>query len=90
MRNSLITNRPCLEFAPSSPSRLVSGARAERAPIERCRTKETSDEGTARGEEGNPTNRPKLFSEIRRFFRASSEMIFARINPYGRHGNRLA
>lgn len=24
---------------------------------------------------------PKLFSEIRRFFRASSEMIFARINP---------
>lgn len=38
----------------------------------------------------NPTSWPKLFSEIRRFFRASSEMIFARINPYGRHGNRSA
>ena len=38
----------------------------------------------------NSTSWPKLFSEIRRFFRASSEMIFARINPYGRHGNRSA
>lgn len=42
------------------------------------------------GKRRNPTSWPKLFSEIRRFFRASSEMIFARINPYGRHGNRSA
>lgn len=40
------------------------------------------------GEERPRTTR--LFSEIQRFFRASSEMIFTRINPYGLHGNRSA
>lgn len=47
-------------------------------------------EGKGEKKKRNPTSWPKLFSEIRRFFRASSEMIFARINPYGRHGNRSA
>lgn len=40
----------------------------------------------AAAEFGFPLPRP---GEIRQFFWASSwEMIFARINPYGRHGNR--
>lgn len=43
------------------------------------------EEGRRKEEKSN-----ELYSEIRRFFQASSEMIFARINPYGRHGNRSA